>query len=272
MIRGVFIIKQGISVFSTTYEIKLDVSKDLLAGFLSALPAFAKEIEETQQLDSFKLSEYQFVFKPMTKAAESFGNFMVVLADAKDKSESLNKVIELLVEDFQTNYSLDDWNSNLEVFKPFKDNCNDIIYRRSRKPLAISPEMLDLISDIIASSKYNFLILNKDNDIVLTSLKSMRFTKNEMLTADILNDIKDAVIQYSLFPPIFGNVLETSFINTDKMLVIYDKILDHFFIAFSMKDENAATTINAYEVLQDVMDALDEIRYSCMSFELYEKF
>ncbi|MFX0099816.1 MAG: hypothetical protein ACFFCS_09545 [Candidatus Hodarchaeota archaeon] len=239
---------------------------------MSALPAFAKEIEESQQLDSFKLSEYQFVFKPITKSEESFGNFMVLLADAKDKSESLNKTIELLVEDFENNFSLDDWNSNLEVFKPFQERCNEIIHSRSRKPLAISPEMLDLISDIISSSKYNFLILNKDNDIVLTSLKSMRFTKNEMLTADILNDIKDSVIQYSVFPPIFGDVLQTSFINTDKMLVIYDKILDHFFIAFSMKDENASTTINAYEVLQDVMDALDEIKFSCMSFELYDKF
>ncbi|MHA1792120.1 MAG: hypothetical protein ACTSVI_05705 [Promethearchaeota archaeon] len=272
MIRGIFIVKQGISVFSTTYEIKLDVSKDLIAGFLSALPAFAKEIEENQNIESFKLSQYKFLFKPLTNTEEKFGNFMVILADTKDKDETLKKILDILAGEFEKNYRLDDWNSNLDVFKGFKEIADNILFRRERRPLEISIEMIEMISDIIASSKYNFLILNRDNDIVLTSLKS--FSKN--FTSDTLNDIKDAIIQYSIFPPVFGTKLETSFINTDKMIVIYDKILDHFFIAFMMKDSpewnDQTPSINAYEMLQEVMDAMDEIKFSLMTFFVAEKF
>lgn len=268
MIRAIFIIKQGICVFSTTYEIKLDVSKDLLAGFLSALPAFAMEIEESQQIEGFKLSEFTFVFKLLKNTVDTSGNFMVLLADAKDKEETLKRILGLLVEEFETNYSLDSWNSNLDVFKGFKDLADQILYNRPRKPLAISVEMLEMISEVIASSTYNFLVLNQDNDIVLTSLK--RISKS--FTADTLNDIKDAVIQYSVFPPVFGTKLETSFINTDKMIVMYDKVLDHFFIAFQLKEEEFEGKINAFEMFQAVMDAMDEIKFSLMTFFVAEKF
>ncbi|MHA1715389.1 MAG: hypothetical protein ACTSXP_07075 [Promethearchaeota archaeon] len=271
MIRAVFIIRQGICVFSSTYDINLEVSKDLLAGFLSALPAFAKEIEEDQELESFKLSGYQFVFKPLKNTSDAVGNFMVLLADAKDKETTLRKILDLLVEKFEKEYNLDDWNSNLKEFEGFKVHTDKIIFHRDRKPLEVSPEMLATISDIISSSKYNFLILNKDNDIVLTSLKSI----SKEFTIDVLNDIKDAVIQYSIFPPIFGSKLETSFINTDKMVVVYDKILDHFFIAFMMKDSPEwvqGTMVNAYDMLQNVMEALDEIRFSLMTLAVYDSF
>jgi len=272
LIRGIFIVKQGISVFSTTYEIKLAVSKDLLAGFLSALPAFAQEIEEGQELESFKLSEYQFVFKTLNNTSEKIGNFMVLLADAKDKSETLKKILRLLVEEFEENFKLDDWNSNLDIFKDFKALADKVLFNRERKPLGISIEMIEVISEIIASSKYNFLILNQDNDIVLTSLKSL--SKN--FTADTLNDIKDAIIEYSVFPPVFGKILQTSFINTDKMIVIYDKILDHFFIAFMLKDSpewnDQTSAINAYEMLSEVMESLESLKFSLMTFFVGEKF
>ncbi|MBD3186149.1 hypothetical protein GF325_04915 [Candidatus Bathyarchaeota archaeon] len=272
MIRGIFIIKTGICVFSTTYEIKLDVSKDLLAGFLSALPAFAKEIEESQELEGFNTSEYKFVFKPLKSSLDKTGNFMVILADAKDKNETLKKFLSLLVEEFEESYNLDQWNSNLDVFKNFKSVADKILFNRERKPLEISPDMLEMISDIIASSNYNFLILNKDNDIVLTSLKSI----SKAFTADTLNDIKDAIIQYSVFPPVFGEKLETSFINTDKMIVIYDKVLDHFFIAFMLKDSpewnDQTPTMNAYDMLQEVMEAMDDIKLSLMMHFVGEKY
>ncbi|MHA1683584.1 MAG: hypothetical protein ACTSUE_21780 [Promethearchaeota archaeon] len=250
----------------------MDVSKDLLAGFLSALPAFAKEIEESQDVEGFSTSEYKFMFRPLKNTADRAGNFMVVLADAKDKNETLKKILSLLVDEFQENYNLDAWNSNLDIFKSFKELADQVLYNRERKPLGISVEMLEMISDIIASSRYNFLILNKDNDIVLTSLKSI----SKAFTADTLNDIKDAVIEYSVFPPVFGKVLETSFINTDKMIVIYDKVLDHFFIAFLMKDSpewnDQTPTMNAYEMLQDVMMAIDEIKFSLMTFFVGDTF
>jgi hypothetical protein len=270
MIRGVFIIRQGISVFSQTYEIKLDVSKDLLAGFLSALPAFAKEIEESQELDGFKLSEYTFVFKALKNTSDPTGNFMVLLADAKDKDTSLKKTLNLLVAEFEKSFNLDNWNSNLDVFKPFKESADRIIFKRDRKPLTLSIEMVETISEIISDSKYNFLVCNKDNDIVLTSLKLV----SQSFTVDTLNDIKDAVIQYAVFPPVFGEKLETSFINTDKMIVAYDKIFDSYFIAFMMKDESdsAMPTVNAYEMVAEVMEALDQIKFSLMTSFLAKKF
>jgi hypothetical protein len=268
MIRGVFIIRQGIAVFSQTYEIKFDVSKDLLAGFLSALPLFAKEIEESQELDGFKLSEYIFVFKTLKNTSDPTSSFMVLFADVKDKETSLKKTLNLLVAEFEKSFNLDNWNSNLDVFKPFKDAADRIIFKRDRKPLTLSPEMIETISNIISDSKYNFLVCNNDNDIVLTSLKSM----SQSLTVDTLNDIKDAVIQYAVFPPIFGTKLETSFINTDKMIVAYDKILDSYFIAFTLKEESdsAMPTVNAYEMVSEVMGALDEIKFSLMSSFLAE--
>ncbi len=113
MIRAIFIVRQGICVFSATYEIKLDASNDLLAGFLSALPAFAKEIDDSQELREFKISDYQFSFKLLKNSTES-GNFIIVLADAKDKSEALNKILEMLAERFEENYDLD-----IEELEPF---------------------------------------------------------------------------------------------------------------------------------------------------------
>ena len=269
LIHALFIIKQGISVFSTTYEIKLDVSKDLLAGFLSALPAFAKEIEEDQTIEGFKMSEYIFVFKPLKNSSDPVGNFMVLLADTKDKEETLRKILDLLVEEFEENFTLDDWNSNLDIFKPFKEIADKTIFNRERKPLELSPPMIETISETIADSKYNFLILNKDNDIVLTSLKRV----SKSFTADTINDIKDAIIQYSVFPPVIGSKLETSFINTDKMLVIYDKILDSYFIAFMMKDEQiSGPQINAYEMVKEVFESLDEIKFTLMTFFVGEQY
>ena len=268
MIRAIFVIKQGICVFSSTYDIKLDVSNDLLAGFLSALPAFAKEINESQEIREFKVSDFQFSFKKLDNMKEPTGNFMVVLADVKDKSESLYKILDLLVEEFETNFKLDEWNSNLDVFKPFKDIADKVLYHRQRKPLSFSIEMLEMVSDVIASSRYNYLVLNKDNDIVLTSLKSL--TKD--FTADTLNDIKDAIIQYSVFPPVFGSKLETSFINTDRMIVAYDKILDAYFIAFMMKEDDDSVTVNVTEMVNEVLDNLDEIKFSIMTFYVAEKF
>ena len=256
-------------MFSSTYEIKLDVSKDLLAGFLSALPAFAKEIEEDQTIEGFKMSEYTFVFRVLKNSSDPVGNFMVLLADAKDKEETLRKILDLLAEEFEENFSLDDWNSNLDIFKPFKEIADKVMFNRERKPLELSPPMIETISETIAESKYNFLILNKDNDIVLTSLKRV----SKSFTADTINDIKDAIIQYSQFPPVIGSKLETSFINTDKMLVVYDKILDSYFIAFMMKDEQInGPKINAYEMVKDVFDSLDEIKFTLMTFFVDEQY
>nr|MDO8109345.1 hypothetical protein [Candidatus Sigynarchaeota archaeon] len=269
MIRAIFLIKNGIAVFSTSYEIKLDVSKDLLAGFLSALPAFAKEIEEDQLIEGFKMSEYIFVFKPLKNSSDPAGNFMVLLADAKDKEETLKKILDLLVAEFEENFNLDDWNSNLDIFKPFKELADKILFHRERKPLELSPDMIETISETIAESKYNFLILNKDNDIVLTSLKRV----SKSFTADTLNDIKDAILQYSIFPPVIGTKLETSFINSDKMLIIYDKILDSYFIAFMMKDEDdTGPKVNAYEMVKEVFDSLEEIKFTLMTTFVAEKF
>jgi len=269
LIHALFIIKQGISVFSQTYEIKLDVSKDLLAGFLSALPAFAKEIEEDQTIEGFKMSEYTFVFKPLKNSSDPVGNFMVLLADSKDKEDTVRKVLDILVEEFTSHFKLDDWNSNLDIFKPFKELADKVLFNRERKPLELSPNMIETISETIAESKYNFLILNKDNDIVLTSLKRV----SKSFTADTINDIKDAIIQYSVFPPVIGSKLETSFINTDKMLVIYDKILDSYFIAFMMKDEQiSGPQINAYEMVKDVFESLDEIKFTLMTFFVGEQY
>ncbi len=267
MIRAIFIVRQGICVFSATYEIKLDASNDLLAGFLSALPAFAKEIDDSQELREFKISDYQFSFKLLKNSTES-GNFIIVLADAKDKSEALNKILEMLAERFEENYDLDKWNNNLDIFKSFREHADELLFNRPRKPLEVTVEMLETISDSIADSKYNYLVLNRDNDIVLTSLKHI--SKN--FTSDTLNDIKDAVIQYSVFPPVFGTKLETSFINTDRLILMYDKILDHFFIAFQMKDEDTSGKVNAWEMVQEVMEALDEIRFSLMTFFVAENF
>jgi hypothetical protein len=268
VIRGLFLIKQGIAVFSWTFEIKLDVSKDLLAGFLSALPAFAKEIEETQQIEGFKLSEYVFLFKPL-KGTDPTGNFMVLLADAKDKDESVKKTLDMLVQAFEANFDLEDWNSNLDIFKPFKVFADQIILNRVPKALELSPDMIESISETIADSKYNFLILNKDNDIVLTSLK--RVSKG--FKGDTLNDIKDAIIQYSVFPPIIGSKLETSFINTDRMSVVFDRILDSYFIAFVLKDDDeSAPKVNAYEMVKEVFESLDEIKFSLTTMFVSEKF
>ncbi len=269
MIRGLFVIKQGIAVFSWTHDIKLDVSKDLLAGFLSALPAFAKEIEETQQIEGFKLSEYVFTFKSLKNSADPAGNFMVLLSDAKDKDESVKKTLGLLVYAFESNFNLEDWNSNLDIFKPFKPIADSIILNRVPAALELSPDMIETISETIAESKYNFLILNKDNDIVLTSLK--RVSKG--FTGDTLNDIKDAIIQYSLFPPIIGSKLETSFINTDKMSVVFDKIIDSYFIAFMLKDDDeSAPKVNAYEMVKEVFESLDEIKFTLTTMFVVEKF
>lgn len=256
-------------MFSNTYEIKLDVSKDLLAGFLSALPAFAKEIEEDQTIEGFKMSEYVFVFKPLKNSSDPVGNFMVLLADSKDKEETLRKILDLLAEEFEDNFKLDDWNSNLDIFKPFKEIADKVMFNRERRPLELSPPMIETISETIADSKYNFLILNKDNDIVLTSLKRV----SKSFTADTINDIKDAIIQYSVFPPVIGSKLETSFINTDKMLVVYDKILDSYFIAFMMKDEQiSGPKINAYEMVKEVFDSLEEIKFTLMTFFVGEQY
>nr|MDO8086322.1 hypothetical protein [Candidatus Sigynarchaeum springense] len=269
MIRGLFVIKQGIAVFSWTYEIKLDVSKDLLAGFLSALPAFAKEIEETQQIEGFKLSEYVFTFKALKNSDDPAGNFMVLLADAKDKDESIKKTLDLLVQAFEANFKLEDWNSNLDIFKPFKTFADQIILNRVPTPLELSPDMIETISETIAESKYNFLILNKDNDIVLTSLK--RISKS--FKSDTLNDIKDAIIQYTVFPPVIGSKLETSFINTDKMSVVFDKILDSYFIAFVLKDDDdTGPKVNAYEMVKEVFESLDEIKFTLTTMFVVEKF
>ncbi|MEX2683716.1 MAG: hypothetical protein Q6373_019230 [Candidatus Sigynarchaeota archaeon] len=269
MIRGLFVIKQGIAVFSWTHEIKLDVSKDLLAGFLSALPAFAKEIEESQQIEGFKLSEYVFTFKSLKNSDDPSGNFMVLLSDAKDKDESIKKTLDLLVQAFEANFKLEDWNSNLDVFKPFKAYADQIILNRVPVPLELSPDMIETISETIAESKYNFLILNKDNDIVLTSLK--RISKS--FTSDTLNDIKDAIIQYTVFPPIIGSKLETSFINTDKMCIVFDKILDSYFIAFVLKDDDdTGPKVNAYEMVKEVFESLDEIKFTLTTMFVVEKF
>ena len=269
MIRGLFVIKQGIAVFTWLYELKLDVSKDLLAGFLSALPAFAKEIEETQQIEGFKLSEYVFLFKSLKNSADPAGNFMVLLADTKDKDESIKKTLDMLVQAFEANFNLEDWNSNLDIFKPFKFFADQIILNRVPKALELSPDMIESISETIADSKYNFLILNKDNDIVLTSLK--RVSKG--FKGDTLNDIKDAIIQYSVFPPIIGSRLETSFINTDRMSVVFDKIIDSYFIAFMLKDDDESSPkVNAYEMVKEVFESLDEIKFSLTTMFVSEKF
>jgi hypothetical protein len=269
LIRGLFIIKQGIAVFSVTYEIKLDVSKDLLAGFLSALPAFAKEIEETQMIDGFKMSEYIFVFKALKNSVDPTGNFMVLLADAKDKEEGLKKNIDLLSAEFEEHFILDNWNSNLDIFKPFRELADRIVFKRDMKPLELSPDMIESISDTIAESKYNFLILNKDNDIVLTSLKRV----SKSFTGDTLNDIKDAIIQYTVFPPVIGSKLETSFINSNKMSVVFDKILDSYFIAFMLKeDDESGPKVNAYEMVKDVFESLDEIKFTLTTMFVSEKF
>ncbi len=256
-------------MFSATYEMKLDVSKDLLAGFLSALPAFAKEIEESQMIEGFKLSEYIFVFKPLKNSSDPTGNFMVLLADAKDKEEALKKTLALLVAEFEEHFVLDNWNSNLDIFKPFRELADRIVYKLDAKPLELSPDMIETISETIADSKYNFLILNKDNDIVLTSLKRV----SKSFTADTLNDIKDAIIQYSVFPPIIGSKLETSFINTDKMSVVFDKIVDSYFIAFVLKgDDDSGPKVNAYEMVKEVFESLDEIKFTLTTMFVVEKF
>ncbi len=96
MIENLWIIRDGISIFSKNY-IKLNVSDDLLAGFLSAMDSFIKETTKGE-IKNISLKDSKFTYL--------VGDDLIIVlnTDEQDNDILIQKLLKQIESDFLNEY------------------------------------------------------------------------------------------------------------------------------------------------------------------------
>jgi hypothetical protein len=104
MIENLWIIRDGISIFSKNY-MKLKISDDLLAGFLSAIDSFIKETTEGE-IKNISLKDSKFTYLVGEKL------IIVLNTDERDNDILIQNLLKQIESEF-----LDEFQDAIKYFK-----------------------------------------------------------------------------------------------------------------------------------------------------------
>ncbi len=121
MIRNLFIINHGIALLKLNFGEchSLGVNDDLIAGFMSAMDSFSKEVTGSS-IRSINFKDYIFHFY---NDEETDNNLFVFIADSEEDVELINYKINKIASIFNEKYSdtLKNFNGNVYKFNKFKE-------------------------------------------------------------------------------------------------------------------------------------------------------
>jgi len=132
MIEGVFVIRNGLCLFSRQYG-KDRVDSDLVSGFLCAINQFTMNATNGSGIEMITMKKSTLSFT-MVK------DFLFVFKHGKMKSSKLNKIVKEFTYTFmdEFEFELNHWRGNSSTFKDFAcqadkilNNKHDSIYERN---------------------------------------------------------------------------------------------------------------------------------------------
>lgn len=128
MIKSVFIINEGLCLFSRQYG-KKKLDSNLISGFLTAIRSFAKEMLSDGEMNNLSIGEETLSFF-------TSGNLIFVINHNNLKQTKLETLSNNLINKFIDMFdnALQYWDGEISVFSKF-DNEVDYIMNMKGKPV-----------------------------------------------------------------------------------------------------------------------------------------
>ncbi len=121
MIENLWIIRDGISIFSKNY-MRLKISDDLLAGFLSAIDSFIKETTEGE-IKNINLKDSKFTYLVGEKL------IIVVNTDEQDNDILIQNLLKQIESEFLDEFrdAIKDFTGNTTQFTRFNEKLEKLV-------------------------------------------------------------------------------------------------------------------------------------------------
>jgi len=184
LILKIFIIARGgILCYSKNYFEQINIDKDIISGFLTAINKFAKEIKGGE-IKALTFRNFNFIYSYSIE----FDLIFVIVIDINDLEEEARSKIELMKREFIKRYKpyLEDWTGNVSVFENFDEFIEKNIF--------IPPKIL--LTGEIGVGKTTIMelfpgetIIELDDDLIEIIQKPINFIDSKGINQCIIREI-----------------------------------------------------------------------------------
>ncbi|MHA1917710.1 MAG: hypothetical protein ACTSUV_05290 [Candidatus Ranarchaeia archaeon] len=213
MIQNIWIIhkESGRNIFTKTYG-DIQIDKDLVSGFLTAIFSFAESEVRTAGIEFLVMGGLQWLYD------YNNGLLFIIAADRDDHIELLRGQLDIIRESFLEEFTifrntgdkglkfLRRWNGSPKAFKNFQNNIDDFV--GSWKTASLTAKIANLVDarevlqhllDIVSQVPIPFM---KKNDLIVEKMQNTINSDPNLKGYVVQNDLKINILNEEISIPL----------------------------------------------------------------------